>query len=62
MIRIFQIRSSLSGSDGRSSRLATRFVKRLRTREPDSTLTARDLCPETMRHLDADAGRIREAA
>ncbi|MGK7294411.1 MAG: FMN-dependent NADH-azoreductase [Candidatus Wenzhouxiangella sp. M2_3B_020] len=53
MTRILQIHSSLSGSDGQSSRLATRFVQRLRALKPDTSLTVRDLSAAPMRHLDA---------
>ena len=40
MTRILQIRSSLSGPEGRSNHLADRFVRRFRSARPDAERTA----------------------
>lgn len=52
--RILQINSSLSGAEGVSSRLASRFVESLQAAETGSTLTVRDLALRPVPHLTAE--------
>ena len=54
MKNILQINTSLFSSGGESSRLAARFVERLRSMEPGSSLTIRDLGSEPLPHLSAE--------
>lgn len=54
MKTILQINSSLSGQQGASSKLASRFVASLLEREPDSRRILRDLATDPLPHLSAE--------
>jgi FMN-dependent NADH-azoreductase len=51
---ILQINSSLSGEQGASSKLASRFVASLLEREPGSRRILRDLATDPLPHLSAE--------
>jgi FMN-dependent NADH-azoreductase len=51
-MNILQIKSSLSGDLGQSSRLANEFVAALLERHPDAKLVVRDLVRNPVPHLD----------
>jgi FMN-dependent NADH-azoreductase len=52
-MNILQIKSSLFGDDGQSSRLADEFVAALLERNPGAELLVRDLVRDPVPHLDA---------
>jgi FMN-dependent NADH-azoreductase len=52
-MNILQIKSSLFGDAGQSSRLANEFVAALLERNPGAELVVRDLVAEAVPHLDA---------
>lgn len=54
MKTILQINSSLSGEQGASSKLASRFVASLLEREPGSRRILRDLATDPLPHLSAE--------
>lgn len=54
MSRILQINNSIFSDDGQSSRLADRFVDRLRAEDPGVSVTRRDLAREAPPHLSAE--------
>ena len=51
-MNILQIKSSLFGDDGQSSRLANEFVAALLERNPGAELVVRDLVKDPLPHLD----------
>ena len=51
-MNILQIKSSLSGDEGQSSRLANEFVAALLERNPGARLVVRDLVRNPVPHLD----------
>lgn len=51
-MNILQIKSSLFGDDGQSSRLANEFVAALLERNPGAKLVVRDLVRDPVPHLD----------
>ena len=52
-MNILQIKSSLFGDDGQSSRLANEFVAALLERNPGAELVVRDLVRDPVPHLDS---------
>lgn len=54
MNNLLEIRTSLYGADGQSSRLADRFVALWRGRHPHGHVTVRDLSAEPVPHLTAE--------
>lgn len=53
MTHVLLITSSLNGADGKSTRLAERYIDELRRGTPELTVTRRDLAAEPPPHLDA---------
>lgn len=53
-MNILQIKSSLFGDDGQSSRLANEFVAALLERNPGAELVVRDVVKDPLPHLDLD--------
>lgn len=53
-MNLLQIKSSLFGDDGQSSRLANEFVAALLERNPGAELVVRDLVVDPVPHLDAE--------
>src|SRR5918999_1054853 len=51
-MNIFQIKSSVFGGNGQSSRLADEFVARLREQHSGAQVLARDLATDPVPHLD----------
>lgn len=54
MTTLLQIKASLFGDEGQSSRLAERFVARWRQANPDGRVIVRDLAAEPIPHLTAE--------
>jgi FMN-dependent NADH-azoreductase len=53
MKMLLQVRASLFGTEGQSSRLADRFAQKWLRRNPGGRIVARDLTPGAMPHLTA---------
>lgn len=54
MKSLLEIRTSLYGAEGQSSRLAERFVTRWRAQHPYGLVTVRDLSTDSVPHLTAE--------